>query len=93
MVIPYVVAGCTSESSCTGSPLAGPKTASELVVVSRTTPATVSAPLIYFQLIAATAIGFLVFGDWPEPLALLGLAGIFASGIGGLALAPKRQAA
>ncbi|PAU96520.1 DMT family transporter [Paracoccus salipaludis] len=64
-----------------------------LVVVSRTTPATVSAPLIYFQLIAATAIGFLVFGDWPEPLALLGLAVIFASGIGGLALAPKRHAA
>ena len=63
------------------------------MVVSRTTPATVSAPLIYFQLIAATAIGFLVFGDWPEPLALLGLAVIFASGIGGLALAPKRQAA
>ena len=56
-------------------------------------PATVSAPLIYFQLIAATAIGFLVFGDWPEPLALLGLAVIFASGIGGLALAPKRRGA
>ena len=61
-----------------------------LVVVNRTTPATVSAPLIYFQLIAATAIGFLVFGDWPEPLALVGLAVIFASGIGGLALAPRR---
>ena len=41
-----------------------------LVVVNRTTPATVSAPLIYFQLIAATVIGFFVFGDWPEPLAL-----------------------
>ena len=36
-----------------------------LVVVNRTTPATVSAPLIYFQLIAATVIGFFVFGDWP----------------------------
>lgn len=59
-----------------------------LVVVNRTTPATVSAPLIYFQLIAATVIGFLVFGDWPEPLALLGLGVIFASGLGGLALAP-----
>ena len=62
-----------------------------LVVVNRTTPATVSAPLIYFQLIAATVIGFLVFGDWPAPLALLGLAVIFASGLGGLALAPRRQ--
>lgn len=62
-----------------------------LVVVNRTTPATVSAPLIYFQLIAATVLGFLVFGDWPEPLALLGLAVIFASGIGGLALAPRHQ--
>ena len=62
-----------------------------LVVVNRTTPATVSAPLIYFQLIAATVIGFLVFGDWPEPLTLLGLAVIFASGIGGLALAPRSR--
>ena len=61
-----------------------------LVVVNRTTPATVSAPLIYFQLIAATVIGFLVFGDWPEPLTLLGLAVIFASGVGGLALVPRR---
>ncbi|MFJ1294456.1 hypothetical protein ACEPPZ_20830 [Paracoccus yeei] len=61
-----------------------------LVVVNRTTPATVSAPLIYFQLIAATVIGFFVFGDWPEPLTLLGLAVIFASGVGGLALVPKR---
>ena len=64
-----------------------------LVVVNRTTPATVSAPLIYFQLIAATVIGFLVFGDWPEPVALLGLAVIFASGIGGLALRRERQPA
>ena len=61
-----------------------------LVVVNRTTPATVSAPLIYFQLIAATVIGFFVFGDWPEPLTLLGLALIFASGVGGLALVPRR---
>ena len=63
-----------------------------LVVVNRTTPATVSAPLIYFQLIAATVIGFLVFGDWPEPLAFIGLAFIFASGLGGLALAPRQRA-
>ncbi|WP_299363103.1 DMT family transporter [uncultured Paracoccus sp.] len=62
-----------------------------LVVVNRTTPATVSAPLIYFQLIVATLIGFLVFGDWPEPLALLGLAVIFASGLGGLVLVPRRK--
>ena len=47
--------------------------------------------MIYFQLIAATVIGFLVFGDWPAPLALLGLAVILASGLGGLALAPRRQ--
>ncbi|MBV0891103.1 DMT family transporter [Paracoccus sp. Z118] len=61
-----------------------------LVVVNRTTPATVSAPLIYFQLISATVIGFLVFGDWPAPVAFAGLALIFASGIGGLALAHRR---
>ena len=41
-------------------------------------------------MIAATVIGFFVFGDWPEPLTLLGLALIFASGVGGLALVPRR---
>lgn len=62
-----------------------------LVVINRTTPATVSAPLIYFQLIAAALLGVLVFGDWPDALSLMGLAVILASGLGGFALARQNK--
>lgn len=62
-----------------------------LVVINRTTPATVSAPLIYFQLIAAALLGVLVFGDWPDALSLAGLAVILASGLGGFALARRNM--
>lgn len=58
-----------------------------LVLVNRTTPASVVAPLIYVQLIAAVFMGIVVFGDFPDLLALAGLATILASGLGGLLLA------
>ena len=57
-----------------------------LVRVSRTVPASIVAPLVYTQLISATLAGVLVFGDWPDPLALAGLAVILASGLLSLAL-------
>lgn len=57
-----------------------------LVQLSRTTPSSVIAPLIYTQLVSATAFGYLVFSDWPDALAFVGLAVIFASGIASLAL-------
>lgn len=60
-----------------------------IVVVSRHTPASVTAPLVYFQLIAATGLGYLVFGDWPDRVSLTGLAIILASGLGGFALARR----
>jgi drug/metabolite transporter (DMT)-like permease len=60
-----------------------------LVVINRTTPATISAPLIYFQLVAAAVLGVLVFGDWPDMLSLIGLAVILLSGLGGFALARR----
>ncbi|MGB0847852.1 MAG: DMT family transporter, partial [Thiolinea sp.] len=44
-----------------------------LLVVNKTTPASVVAPLVYSQLLAATVIGYLVFADWPDGLSLLGL--------------------
>ena len=39
------------------------------------------APLIYTQLIAATAAGFLVFGDFPDMITLFGLVLILSSGL------------
>ncbi|GGX41287.1 hypothetical protein GCM10007385_06020 [Tateyamaria omphalii] len=55
-----------------------------LVWVSRTTPASIVAPLIYTQLISATAVGLILFNDWPDTLTLIGLVVILASGLGSL---------
>ena len=55
-----------------------------LVFASRIAGATVIAPLIYSQLIAAVAVGVVVFGDWPDAVALAGLCVIAASGFGTL---------
>ncbi|MBV2360439.1 DMT family transporter [Thalassococcus sp. CAU 1522] len=52
-----------------------------LVWANRQAPASVIAPLIYTQLIAATILGWLAFGDWPDAVAFAGLAVIFLSGI------------
>lgn len=52
-----------------------------LVVASRTTPASLIAPLIYTQLIAAALSGYLVFSDWPDSVAFLGLFIILISGL------------
>ena len=55
-----------------------------LVMVNRAAPASVIAPLIYSQLLAATVLGYLVFGDWPDPLSFLGLSIIILSGLASL---------
>lgn len=52
-----------------------------LVMVNRTTPASLIAPLIYTQLIAATISGYVFFGDWPDIVRFLGLSIILASGM------------
>ena len=51
-----------------------------LVMVNRTTPAGVVAPLIYSQLLAAMLIGWAVFGQWPDGLSLIGLLIIMLAG-------------
>ncbi|MEL6959298.1 MAG: DMT family transporter [Pseudomonadota bacterium] len=61
-----------------------------LVRLSQTTPSSVIAPLIYTQLLSATAFGFFVFGDFPDPLSIAGLLVIMGSGFAGLALV-RRQ--
>lgn len=57
-----------------------------LVQAYRRTSATVLAPFVYFQLIAATVLGLAVFGDWPDWITLAGLTLLVASGLATLAL-------
>lgn len=52
-----------------------------LVLVNRTTPAGVVAPLIYSQLLAAMIIGWAVFGQWPDGQSLIGLLIIMIAGV------------
>ena len=63
-----------------------------LVIASRSAEASLIAPLVYTQLISATLIGLLVFGDWPDAYRLVGLALIALSGLGSL-LAQRRVVA
>ena len=60
-----------------------------LVIVNRTTPASVVAPLIYSQLVAAMIYGLAVFGQWPDATSLLGLVVIMAAGIASVAIAGR----
>lgn len=61
------------------------------VHVSRTTPASVVAPLVYSQLLAATLIGYLVFADWPDGLSLIGLGVIMGTGLASFWLAGRNR--
>ncbi|MEL7255474.1 MAG: DMT family transporter [Pseudomonadota bacterium] len=61
-----------------------------VVVANRKADAALVAPLIYTQLISATAVGYLVFGDWPDAWSLTGLLVILASGLGTLWLVRAR---
>ena len=60
-----------------------------LVLVNRTTPAGVVAPLIYSQLIAAMLIGLAVFGQWPDAPSLVGLVIIMTAGVSSVWFARK----
>ncbi len=62
-----------------------------LVVVNRTTPASLVAPLIYSQLLAATLFGYVIFGDWPDWLSLIGLVVIISGGFSSLWFARRGQ--
>lgn len=55
-----------------------------LVHANRAAEASVIAPLIYSQIIIATVFGFLFFGEWPDAVALLGLAIIMTAGAGSI---------
>ena len=53
-----------------------------LIVAYRMAPASTLAPFVYFQLIAATLLGWAVFNDWPDAITLIGLALLISTGIG-----------
>lgn len=60
-----------------------------LVLANRIAPASIISPLIYLQLFPATVLGLLVFGDWPDVIALTGLALVAFSGLATLFLAQR----
>lgn len=60
-----------------------------LVTLSKTTPSSVIAPLIYTQLISATAFGYFVFSDWPDVYSFAGLLVILVTGLASLALSRR----
>lgn len=62
-----------------------------LVLANRTAEASLIAPLVYTQLLSATVAGYLVFGDWPDAFALIGLALIGLSGFGSLLSYRRRK--
>jgi drug/metabolite transporter (DMT)-like permease len=52
-----------------------------LVLAFARAPASLLSPLSYSQLVWAMLAGVVVFGDWPRPTALLGMAIIVAGGV------------
>ncbi|NNE86869.1 MAG: DMT family transporter [Silicimonas sp.] len=55
-----------------------------LVSANKIAEASLIAPLVYSQLISATVLGVIVFGDWPDAVALIGLLLVLLSGFGSL---------
>jgi drug/metabolite transporter (DMT)-like permease len=47
----------------------------------RFAPAATLAPLHYLEIVTAVALGWLVFGDWPNPLSWAGIAVIVGAGL------------
>jgi len=60
-----------------------------LIAAYRRAPASRLAPFVYFKLIAATALGLIVFGDLPGLVTLAGLALVIGSGLATLWLRPE----
>lgn len=52
-----------------------------LILAYRLAPASTVSPFLYFQLISMVALGYLVFGDRPDAMTLVGSSIVIASGI------------
>ena len=61
-----------------------------LILALRMAPASQLAPFVYTQLIAATALGWAVFGALPDALTFVGLAVLLISGLATLTLRQAR---
>lgn len=61
-----------------------------LIIAMGMAPASRLAPFVYVQLLAATALGWLVFGDWPDAVSVAGLVLILGSGLTSLTLRADR---
>lgn len=62
-----------------------------LVIANRAAEASLIAPLVYTQLVSATVIGVLVFREWPDAVACVGLGLILFSGLGALTIRQGRR--
>jgi len=62
-----------------------------LTFALRFAPAGTLAPLQYFEIVGATVVGYVGFGDFPTPLTFVGIAIIIGSGL--YIIARERQAA
>lgn len=51
------------------------------VYAYRSAPASMLAPLQYLEIVSATIVAWLVFGDFPDPLKWLGISIVIASGL------------
>ena len=52
-----------------------------MTVALRFAPSATLAPLNYLEIVSATALSFLIFGDFPDPLTWAGIAVIVGSGL------------
>lgn len=64
-----------------GVGLAGALSGILSVYAYRVAPASVLAPMQYLEIVSATLFGWLVFGDFPEPIKWLGISIIIGSGL------------
>ena len=53
-----------------------------IIEANRRLPASVIAPFVYFQLIGALFLGWLIFDTWPDSWGMLGLGLLIISGFG-----------
>ncbi|SFV07346.1 DMT family transporter [Pseudoduganella namucuonensis] len=64
-----------------------------IIKVSQKLPASVVAPFVYTQLIAAAFFSVLVFDSWPDALSLIGLVVLFVSGLASFTVANQGRVA
>ena len=62
-----------------------------IIEASRQLPASVIAPFVYIQLVAATFFGVVVFNTWPDQLSLIGLITLIMAGMSSFLIANREK--